>query len=188
MFHLLRDGLNAPQISGSGVLVNRLPDGTWSGPSAILIDYKPNLVPTDIDALDVVLVINDRGAMDSLSDCVVSLQRCLTVATGPVSQGRSVQTSASAWSYAKSRGERVEVDLGHLVLREATKENARFYGVEGVSGREILSGQAKTPTGVSDYLSRMLNVMDSRSGNLSGLPKPGKCPGDRRLKAAPGGA
>lgn len=185
IFHVLRDGLGSPQASGSGVVVSRLADGTWSGPSTILVDHNPGLLSPDTDALDVVLVIN--SGMKSLSDSVVALQKCLDIAAGPIAQGGPGSTQASTWSYAKSKGERVEIDLSSLRFREAADENARFYGVEGVSGSEILSGQVKAPSGVSDHLSRTLHVMDNQSGSLSGLPKPGKCPGDRRIKAASSG-
>lgn len=193
VFHLLRDGFHSAAASGSGILTTRLPDGKWSGSSAILIDNKASF-PSDVNVVDVVLVINDEHGMNALLDSVVALQKYLTVAPGPIPrsgapQGQSSTTgsaSSSAWAYVKSKGELVEMDLSSLVIREAAEENGRFYGVDGVSGREILSGQAKAPSGVADQLSSTVRTLDQQSSDLSGLPKPGKCPGDRRVRAPTG--
>jgi hypothetical protein len=75
------------------------------------------------------------------------------------------------------------MDLESMIIREANAENGRFYGLPGVSAREILSGQTKTSSSASDHLYSTLNAIDQQRQSLSGLPKPGKCPGDCRVRA-----
>ncbi|WPH03537.1 SH3 domain-containing protein [Acrodontium crateriforme] len=190
VFHLLRDGLNSPTANGNGVLITRLPDGKWSGASAILIDNNTPF-PSGVDVMDVVLVINDKHAMDTLMDDTVAVSKCLTVAPGAIPQSET-QTSqslhgppdqAQVWSYAKSKGELVEFDLGSIVIREEATQNETFYGIAGISRREILSGQVKTPS-IRNHLSSTVDQLDKQTGSLSGLPRPGRCPGDCRVKVA----
>lgn len=190
MFYLLRDGFGSPAASGSGVLISHLDDGKWSGPAAILVENKASL-PSGVDVLDVVLVVNDKNAMEALLDPVVALKKCLSVAPGPIphSEALGVQSptttagNASVWSYAKSKGELVEIDLSELVIRDAGDENELYYGVAGVSRREILQGQAVPPSGVSDHLSSSVRSFERQTGSLSGLASAGKCPGDCPVSA-----
>lgn len=157
-----------------------------------MVDHELSF-PPGIDVLDVVLVIKDRHGMDTLLDSIVALQKCLIVAPGPIPRSEALPyqspyaspAEASVWSYAKSKGKLIEVDISRLVIRESADGNERFYGVPGISGREILSGQAKTPAGMTNHLSETIRALSTQSKDLSGLPKPGKCPSDRRVRTPP---
>lgn len=192
VFRLLRHGLCSTVADGSGVLVTQSPDKKWSGTSAILIDSKSTF-PRGIDVLDVMLIINDKHSMDILLDPIVALQKCLHVNPGPIPQSggfshSSVQAldfKGSIWSYAKSKGELAQIDLSCLVIREYTKENERFYGVEGVTGKEILLGHAKAPSGTTDHLARTVHALVKQNIDLSWLPRGRKCPGDYRVRSPP---
>lgn len=69
------------------------------------------------------------------------------------------------------------------MIRTADGVNEGFYGVPGVSVEGILSGQVKPPSGTSAQLNSTLNALEQQNPSLSGLPKPGSCPGDRRIRA-----
>jgi lipid-binding SYLF domain-containing protein len=188
IFHVLRAGLRSPQASGSGVMISRLPDGKWSSASAIVVHYE---LPEGVDVADVVILVNSEDGFKPRLTPGGLLELGLNIAPGPIPQSDAPAASLRTvtrqkdlgFFYAKSKGELLEVDLRYLVIREATAENERFYGVPGVSAREILSGQVSTPSGTSDQLYSTLKALDQRNISLSGLPKPGKCPGDRRIKA-----
>jgi lipid-binding SYLF domain-containing protein len=170
------------------VIISRLPDGKWSSASAIVIHYE---LPEGVDVADVVVLVNSEDGFKPRLTPGGLLELGLNIAPGPIPQSDAPAASLRTmprqedlgFFYAKSKGELLEVDLRYLVIREATAENERFYGVPGVPAREILSGQVSTPSGISDQLYSTLKALDQRSLSLSGLPKPGKCPGDRRIKA-----
>jgi lipid-binding SYLF domain-containing protein len=185
---VLRAGLHSPAASGSGVIVSRLPNRKWSGASAIVVDYD---LPQGVDVADIVIVINDQHGMDLISSPSGMLGKGLTIEPGPIpetdayaAKQRTIPRKKDvALYYVKSKGHLTEMDLKPMVIREAHAENERFYGVPGVSAREILSGQTKTSSSASDHLYSTLNAIDRQVQSLSGLPKSGKCPGDCRVKA-----
>jgi lipid-binding SYLF domain-containing protein len=186
--HVLRAGLHSPTASGSGVVVSRLPGGKWSGASAIVVDYD---LPEGVHVADIVIVINDQHGMDLVSSPSAMLGKSLTVEPGPLPETDAYaakqrpipRKKGVTLYYVKSKGHLAEMDLKPLVIREANAENERFYGVPGVSAKEILSGQTKTSSSASDQLYSTLDAIDHQRQSLSGLPKSGKCPGDCRVKA-----
>lgn len=187
-FHVLRAGLCSPSASGSGVIASRLRDGQWSSASAIVVEFE---LPQDVDVADVVVVINSQDALDVLSRPGEAPGKALDVEPGPIPESdayagkmrKTLQNITSSFFYAKSKGHLIQLDLRQLVIREASGENERFYGVPGVSVEEILSGQVKSPSGASAQLNSTLTTLGQQNPSLSGLPKPGNCPGDRRIKA-----
>lgn len=186
---MLRAGLHSHSGSGSGVAISRLPDGKWSGASAIVVDSG---LPEGIDVADVVLVMNGEDGFSAVSSPKERLARGHTIEPGPMPQsdvaGAPMRTTPRSkdvsFFYAKSKGELIELGLGDLVIREVNRENERYYGVPGVTSSEILSGQVRTPSGASDQLYSTLSAIDQQSQNLHGLPNPGKCPGDYRIRAS----
>jgi lipid-binding SYLF domain-containing protein len=185
---VLRAGLHPPAASGSGVIVSRLPDGKWSGASAIVVDYD---LPQGVDVADIVIVVNDQAGLDLIFSSSGMLMKGLSVEPGPIPESDAyaaqLHTTSrrkdAAFYYVKSKGHLAEMDLKHMIIREAIAENERFYGLPDVSAREILSGQTQTSSGASDHLYSTLNAIDQQSQSLSGLPKSGKCPGDCRVRA-----
>lgn len=185
---MLRPGLHSAAASGSGVIVARLPDGKWSGASAIVVDLD---LPQGVDVADVVIVVNDQAGLDLISSSNGMLGKSLTIEPGPIPESDSYAAQLrtkprkkdAILYYVKSKGHLAEVDLKNMVIREATSENERFYGVSGVSAKGILSGQTKRSSGASNHLCSTLNALDQQLRILSGLPKAGKCPGDCRVRA-----
>jgi lipid-binding SYLF domain-containing protein len=169
-------------------MISRLPDGEWSSASAIVVHYE---LPEGVDVADVVILVNSKDGFSPRWNPCGLLELGLNIAPGPIPQSDAPAASLRTmplqkdlgFSYAKSKGELLDVDLRYLVIREATAENERFYGVSGIPAREILSTQVSTPSGTSDQLYSTLKALDQRNLSLSGLPKPGKCPGDCRIKA-----
>jgi hypothetical protein len=154
-------------------MISRLPDGKWSSASAIVVHYE---LPEGVDVADMVVLVNSEDGFNPPGPIPQSDAPAASLRTMP-------RQKDLGFFYAKSKGELLEVDLRYLVIREATAENERSYGVPGVSARKILSGQVSIPSGTPDQLYSTLKALDQRSLSLSGLPKPGKCPGDRRIKA-----
>lgn len=185
---MLRAGLHSPAASGSGVVVSRLPDGKWSGASAIVVDYD---LPQGVDVVDIVIIANGQDSLELLSSPNRTLGKTLNIEPGPIPESDAYAAQQRATPrrkdvtlyYVKSKGHLTEMDLRQMVIREANAENERFYGVPGVSAKEILSGRAKPSSGASDQLYSTLNSLDKHSQSLSGLPKSGKCPGDSRVRA-----
>lgn len=170
------------------MIVARSNAGKWSGASAILVDYD---LPQDVDVADIIVVLSNEAQLSAVSDSNVMLGNVLAIEPGPIPPSDTPtgqlhnmpQNADFAFSYAKSKGKLLELDLKSMIIRAADAENERFYGVSGIAGSEILSGQVGTPSGVSDHLQNILNALDQQSLHMSGLPESGNCPGDCRVKA-----
>lgn len=187
VFHVLRAGLHSPSASGSGVIVSRLGTGSWSGASAIVVDYD---LPHGVDVADIVVLINNEDSLGVISREGGMLGKGIAIEPGPIPQSDALTAQAGTSPrrtdvnlfYAKSKGHLLQIDLKHAVVREAKGENERFYGVPGIAAEEVLSGRVKPPSGTSDHLYSTLRALGQRTPDLGGLPKPGRCPGDCRLK------
>jgi len=187
VFHVLRAGLRSPSADGSGVIISRLRDGQWSGASAIVVEFE---LPQDVDVVDIIVAINNQDDLNFVSRQGEAPGKALNIEPGPIPESdayaaqlrKTPRDSTANFFYAKSKGYLLQLDLKRLVIRDADGENERFYGIPGASVEKILSGQVESPSGASTQLNSTLTALGQQSPSLSGLPKPGNCPGDRRIR------
>lgn len=143
----MRTGLWVSGAGGSGVLIARKEDGTWSPPSGILIHTLGVGFMAGIDIYDCVVVINTRQALEAFSKVRVSLGGELSVVAGPVGAGGILESELlknrkPVWSYMKSRGLYGGLQFDGTIIVERNDENARFYG-ERLPISSILTGRVK---------------------------------------------
>lgn len=148
IFTVFRTGFGFSGASGSGVVLSRLPDGSWSAPSGLLIHTLGYGFLVGLDIYDVVLVLRNQKAVDAFKRPKVSLGGELTVAFGPVGNGAMVESgleAAPCWSYVKSKGFYVGLQLDGTIVLKREDENGRFYNAPGIKAENILSGQLPGP-------------------------------------------
>jgi lipid-binding SYLF domain-containing protein len=155
IFTVFRTGLHWSAASGSGILISRVPQGnighetmepgSWSAPSGILIHTLGVGLMVGIDIYDVVLVLNTDKAVAAFAHPRVRLGAELSVAAGPIGDGRAIDASrAMSWSYTKSKGFFAGVQLDGTVIIERNDENARFYQHQW-KAEDIISGRVARP-------------------------------------------
>ncbi|KAI7368419.1 DUF500-domain-containing protein [Hortaea werneckii] len=149
IFTTMRTGLWMSGAGGSGVLVARLPDGSWSPPSGILLHTAGLGFMVGVDIYDCVVVINTEEALEAFTHVRCTLGGEISVAAGPVGAGGVLETElhkrqAPVYNYMKSRGFYAGVQIDGTVIIERTDENERFYG-ERIPVKEILAGKAQHP-------------------------------------------
>ncbi|KAK4101283.1 hypothetical protein N658DRAFT_496583 [Parathielavia hyrcaniae] len=96
IFTAVRVGFQASGSSGSGILLARLPDGTWSPPSAIQITSIGAGFVAGVDIYDCVIVINTREALDLFTKTRLSLGSDLAVTAGPYGAGGALDWGVPA--------------------------------------------------------------------------------------------
>jgi len=185
IFTVMRAGLHWSGAGGSGVIVSKLPDGSWSPPSGILIHTLGWGFVAGADIYDCVCVINKEEGMDGFTRVRATLGGEITAAVGPLGGGSTVDSEifkrqAPVWTYTKSKGLYVGVQIDGTVIVERTSENERFYGVENVRNKDILSGRLRPPTGAIVTLWETLQACEGGSYDQTKLPAPG-APGDLEL-------
>lgn len=91
IFTTLRVGLGLGESTGSGIVIARLHDGSWSAPSAISLQSFGAGVAAGVDIFDCVCVINTQEALGAFMNTRFSLGAGVAVAAGPWGTGRSVE-------------------------------------------------------------------------------------------------
>ena len=103
IFTAVRVGFQAAGSSGSGILVARLPDGSWSPPSGIQITSIGTGFVAGVDIYDCVIVINTREALDMFTKMRLSLGSDLAVTAGPFGAGGALGWGLPAGSDKKQQ-------------------------------------------------------------------------------------
>ncbi|KAK6857870.1 hypothetical protein PG995_005569 [Apiospora arundinis] len=145
IFITMRAGMWVSGSAGSGVVMARLPDGTWSPPSAFSAYTVGAGVILGADHTESVCVLNTDEAVRAFTQEKFGFGAGLSVTAGPVGAGTASMHDAKdpVWIYSKSRG----IFLGAQV--DGTRFNARddinegFYGVTSITPEAILRGEVK---------------------------------------------
>jgi SH3 domain-containing YSC84-like protein 1 len=140
----------APRI-GTGLVMARLPDGSWSAPAAIGTVGCNWGALVGAEVTDYVIVLNTPEAVSTFSGIgQVNVGANLELAIGPI--GRSAEGSVSMTdkvfapcvAYAHSRGLYAGVALEGAVVVARPDVNFKFYG-RPLEPLEILSGTVDPP-------------------------------------------
>ncbi|EEY18265.1 LAS seventeen-binding protein [Verticillium alfalfae VaMs.102] len=187
IFTCMRSGLWMTGSGGSGILIARKADGTWSPPSGILLHTPILSFIMGVDIYDCVLVINNMAALESLiTRPNVTLGEDIGLTRGPLvsleSTGDDMRWrdfDGTVLTYLKARGQAQTVDLSGCILRERGNENERFYGSE-VTPLQILAGNVARQVEETLPLTEVLKAAEGRIdadlaiiNQLSSQPAPG---------------
>ncbi|KAI0076311.1 DUF500-domain-containing protein [Panus rudis PR-1116 ss-1] len=190
IFSVLKAGFMFSGKAGSGLVIARLPDGSWSAPSCIATGGVGWGLQIGADITDFVIVLNSEDAVRAFSmGGNVTIGGNISAAAGPIGTGGSVQASlahpAPMFSYSKSKGLFAGLSLEGTVLIERKDANRDFYG-SPVPARDILSGRVPPP----EVASRLYEVIEAAEGvDESGLPEHAYVPTvtGEHMEVRPGG-
>ncbi|KAK3998346.1 hypothetical protein QBC44DRAFT_3088 [Cladorrhinum sp. PSN332] len=150
---------------GSGLVVARLPDGSWSAPSAIATGGAGFGGQIGVEITDFVFILNDASAVKTFSQAgSLTLGGNVSIAAGPVGRNAeaagaaSLRSVAGIFSYSKTKGLFAGVSLEGSAIIERRDANAKMYGRQ-VSAKELLSGAERPPPQAAPLLS----VLNSRA-------------------------
>ena len=149
IFTTMRTGLWVSGAGGSGILIARKDDGSWSPPSGILLHTAGLGFLVGIDIYDCVIVINTEEALEAFTKIRCTLGSEISVAAGPVGTGGILDSEihkrqTPIFTYLKSRGFYAGVQIDGTVIIERTDENERFYG-QKLPVKDILAGKVRHP-------------------------------------------
>ncbi|KAF2834087.1 DUF500-domain-containing protein [Patellaria atrata CBS 101060] len=149
IFTTMRTGLWFSGAGGAGVLVAKLPDGSWSPPSGLMSHTVGLGFLAGVDIYDCVLVINTEKALQAFSSVRCTIGGEVSAVAGPVGVGGVVETElhkrqAPVFTYLKSRGLYAGVQVDGTIFIERTDENERFYN-QRIPVADILAGKVRHP-------------------------------------------
>lgn len=132
--------------AGSGVVLARRPDGTWSAPCSFSIKSGGLGLVYGIDYFDCVCVLNTAEAVDAYTSSELDIGARLQASAGPMGGKLDFGETPAVWTYTRSRGVYGGITLDGTKITEARKVNAEFYGKE-VTGKQILEGGVEEQDG-----------------------------------------
>nr|CEG04232.1 unnamed protein product [Fusarium clavum] len=169
IFTCMRSGLYMTGSGGSGILIARKSDGTWSPPSGIMLHTPTLSFIIGVDVYDCVLVVNNLAALESITKPRVTLGEDVGLASGPLVSLDSDESHIkwqdmgnTVLTYLKSRGQAQVVNLNGCILTERGNENERFYDSQ-VTQMDILAGNVAREVEEVGPLSEVIKLAEGRT-------------------------
>ena len=159
---MIKAGFLGSARFGSGVVVARLADGTWSAPSALATGGAGFGGQIGFELTDFVFILNDAAAVRTFSQQgSLTLGGNVSIAAGPV--GRNAEAAGAAsmkgvagiFSYSKTKGLFAGVSLEGSVLVERRDANEKMYNSR-ITALQLLEGGVRPPP-AAEPLMRVLN-------------------------------
>ncbi|KIW08907.1 uncharacterized protein PV09_00826 [Verruconis gallopava] len=174
IFTVMRTGLWFSGAGGAGILVAKLPDGSWSPPSGLMLHTAGLGFLVGVDIYDCVMVINTEEALQGFSKLRATVGGEMSAVAGPVGVGGVLESEvhkrrAPIFTYLKSRGFYAGVQIDGTVLIERTDANKDFYGRE-IGVMEILTGKVEKPPASVNTLLRTIRAAQGDDVSWDTLP------------------
>ncbi|EXJ72407.1 uncharacterized protein A1O5_04911 [Cladophialophora psammophila CBS 110553] len=178
IFSGFRAAMYLAGAGGSGVVVARLPDGSWSPPSAFSVRSGGFGVVYGVDMYDCVCVLNTQDAVDAYMNSEMALGAGASMAAGPIGGTADISTKdvKPIWTYTKSRGLYGGLTVDGTIIKEKAAINAESYG-SNITAARILKGEAQWPS--TTQLPEVLKLAEGKKtdakslGAISTEPTPG---------------
>ncbi|KAG8629326.1 hypothetical protein KVT40_003191 [Elsinoe batatas] len=147
---------------GSGIVVARLSDGSWSAPSAIGTVGGGFGGQIGFELTDFVFILNDAASVRTFAQAgSITLGGNVSIAAGPV--GRNAEAAGAAslksvsgiFAYSKTKGLFAGVSLEGSVIIERKDANEKLYN-RRIDARSLLGGGVPVPP-AAEPLMRILN-------------------------------
>ncbi|BGP18833.1 hypothetical protein JCM10213_003488 [Rhodosporidiobolus nylandii] len=145
--------------AGSGVVIAKLPDGSWSAPSAVGTAGGGFGFQAGVEVAEFLVILNSRKAVKSfMAAGSLMLGGNMSLAAGPL--GRNVEGTgtlsskgaiAAMYSYSRSKGLFGGASVEGSVVVERSDANSKAYG-QNVTAKQLLSGAIDPPSWASPLI------------------------------------
>ncbi|CDO71202.1 hypothetical protein BN946_scf184845.g73 [Trametes cinnabarina] len=169
IFTIFKAGFLFSARAGSGIVIAKLEDGSWSAPSAIGTAGLGVGGQAGAEMTDFLVVLNSR-AKSFMSAGSLTLGGNLSIAVGPLGRNGeaigSLNTSgkvAAMYSYSKTRGLFGGVSIEGSVIVERQDANAQAYRAD-VTVKQLLSGAIPPP----EWASPLIKTLEACTGMPGG--------------------
>ncbi|GFP78680.1 sh3 domain-containing protein pj696.02 [Phtheirospermum japonicum] len=149
-------GLMVTYNVGTGIVVARREDGSWSPPSAVASFGIGWGAQGGGEVTDFIIVLRTNSAIKTFSgNAHLSVGAGVSAAVGIV--GRAAEADiragdggyAACYTYSCSKGAFVGCSLEGNIVKTRTQENSKFYGNSSISAEDILLGSMPQPPAAS---------------------------------------
>ncbi|KAF9243748.1 hypothetical protein BU15DRAFT_42571 [Melanogaster broomeanus] len=165
IFTIIKAGFVLSARAGSGLVIAKLADGSWSAPSAIGSAGLGGGVQLGAEMTDFLVVLNST-TKSFMSAGSLTLGGNLSVAVGPLGRnGEAIGSLSSSgrvaamYSYSKTRGLFGGLSIEGSVIVERQDANALAYN-QDVTAKMLLSGAVPCP----EWASPLVKTLESCTG------------------------
>lgn len=164
---IVKVGLMVTYNIGTGLVISRREDGSWSPPSAISSFGVGWGAQAGGELTDYIIVLRTDDAIKTFAeDTQLSVGAGLSAAVGIV--GRTAEASlrastrgyAACYTYSCSKGAFIGCSLEGSIVTTRSKENSRFYGSQSITSSDILLGSLPRPPAASMLYRALGNMYD----------------------------
>ncbi|DAZ97125.1 TPA: hypothetical protein N0F65_010448, partial [Lagenidium giganteum] len=161
---VIKAGLLITAKMGTGIVIAKLPDGSWSAPSAIGTAGIGGGLEAGGEIVEFMIILGSNKAVKVFHSTQVNVGGGLSVAVGPYGRAANAQAAASRggfnanYSYSHSRGLFVGISLHGAVITARSEMNSNFYGKK-LTPEEILSGAIPRPRAAQCLYDAIDNAM-----------------------------
>jgi len=154
---------------GSGILISRLSDGTWSAPSAIKTGGFGIGNQFGAEIIELVMVLTTEEAVKNFCENEnITLGGNLSAAIGEVGRSADINSTikkASAIiSYGKSKGVYFGISIEGAIIQQNNEANSTVYG-QDVSVDAILKGKVTKPEFANPLYSILERIEQAANDN-----------------------
>lgn len=172
IFTVVKAGFVFSARAGSGIVIARLPDGSWSAPSAIGTAGMGFGGQAGAEMTEFLIVLNSQSALKSfMSAGSLTIGGNLSVAVGPLGRNGEVTGSlntkgklAAMYSYSKTKGLFGGISVEGSVILERQDANCIAYEDDHITSKKLLTGAVPVPP----WASGLVEALDRAAGNIKG--------------------
>eukprot|EP01034_Spumella_vulgaris_P021869 gene21869-27944_t len=164
---LLKAGFLFTGRVGTGLVIAKLSDGSWSAPSAIMMSGMGWGFQAGGELTDVILILTSQDSVNAFcSKAQISVGTELAVSLGPVGRSAGGDVSAgskgasAAFSYAHSKGLFFGISLEATVIACRPDINRQFYGME-ITPTLLLNGVQPRPKAAEPLYKALDDIMSA---------------------------
>ncbi|GAA5836458.1 hypothetical protein JCM11251_007085 [Rhodosporidiobolus azoricus] len=161
--------------AGSGVVIAKLSDGTWSAPSAVGTAGGGFGFQAGVEVAEFFIVLNSRQAVKTfMAKGSITLGGNMSIAAGPL--GRNLEGTgslsskgsiAAMYSYSRSKGLFGGASIEGAIIVERSDANSKAYG-QNVTATQLLSGAIDPPSWSDALIRTITRLTDSQSSSYVG--------------------
>ena len=148
---------------GQGVVLKH-ENGTWSGPAFFSIGAGSLGLQLGGQAVDLILVVIGKQAMNSFMKTKFKLGADIAVAAGPVgaqaTAAMEIFLKGGIYSYSRSKGAFIGLSLEGAGIATQEKMNKAYYNAS-YSPEEILSGKVRPPESAIQLINSLNKVISA---------------------------
>ncbi|XP_059435930.1 uncharacterized protein LOC132168870 [Corylus avellana] len=170
---VVKVGMMVTYNIGTGLVVARREDGSWSPPSAISTFGVGWGAQAGGELTDFIIVLRTTDAVKTFSGNIhLSVGAGLSAAVGIV--GRAAEADvragdggyAACYTYSCSKGAFVGCSFEGSIVTTRTRENSRFYGSQSLTALDILLGSLPRPPAAAILYRSLADLYQNIEGGI----------------------